>query len=436
MDAGTAPRSPKLYAGRREPRETWFPYYAGFSSQFVRDTLDLVNARPGQLVLDPWNGSGTTTSVAAERGLRAVGVDINPAMVVVAKARLIRPALADDALTLAASAVRRSREVVEAHDGDPLAVWLDGRACVAARSLERAIRRNRKTDGEDSLSEIDPVEALNMVGLFAALRSFLAVFRSSNPTWIRRRRADLPPVSFSREDLLAAFTEAVKAIVRSLSDLPVPHSPMADDEPMVELDVGDAADLCLPDESVDLAITSPPYCTRIDYPVTTAVELAVLGVHPDRDLRHLRQKTLGTSTVQSIPPEPLPGWGHTCLGFLDALAKHPSKASRSYYLKTHRQYFGGLHTSVVELDRVLRQGAHCIIVVQDSYYKELHNDLPQIVSEMGSGLGWTLRQRFDYPVARTLSQTNPRARRHRARRAHKEAVLWFVRHGREDRTTT
>ncbi|WP_410712175.1 DNA methyltransferase [Bradyrhizobium sp. BEA-2-5] len=42
----------------------------------------------GQVVLDPWNGSGTTTSVANGAGLTAVGIDINPAMAVVAKARL------------------------------------------------------------------------------------------------------------------------------------------------------------------------------------------------------------------------------------------------------------------------------------------------------------------------------------------------------------
>ena len=44
-------------------------------------------AEQGTRVLDPWNGSGTTTSVCAARGYRSVGVDINPGTIPVAWSR-------------------------------------------------------------------------------------------------------------------------------------------------------------------------------------------------------------------------------------------------------------------------------------------------------------------------------------------------------------
>src|SRR5207247_7810722 len=41
--------------------------------------------------------------------------------------------------------------------------------------------------------------------------------------------------------------------------------------------LADTSTMALEDESVDLALTSPPYCTRIDYTAATRIELAVLG---------------------------------------------------------------------------------------------------------------------------------------------------------------
>ncbi|QND75155.1 DNA methyltransferase [Tardiphaga robiniae] len=66
-----------------------FPYYAGFPESFVRAVLGSEAIKPGSLIYDPWNGSGTTTSVASEMGLPSIGIDINPVMVIVAKARLL-----------------------------------------------------------------------------------------------------------------------------------------------------------------------------------------------------------------------------------------------------------------------------------------------------------------------------------------------------------
>ncbi|MFC2155026.1 hypothetical protein ACFLRB_00855 [Acidobacteriota bacterium] len=53
----------------------------------------------------------------------------------------------------------------------------------------------------------------------------------------------------------------------------------------------------LEDDSIDLVITSPPYCNRYDYTRTYALELAFLGVN-DEKLKDLRQ-TLLTSTVEN-----------------------------------------------------------------------------------------------------------------------------------------
>jgi len=77
--------SPKLSPA--EKRNLIFPYYAGFSEAFVASMLDRMNVVENSKILDPWNGSGTTTFVASMRRIRSTGYDLNPALVIVARAR-------------------------------------------------------------------------------------------------------------------------------------------------------------------------------------------------------------------------------------------------------------------------------------------------------------------------------------------------------------
>jgi DNA modification methylase len=53
----------------------------------------------------------------------------------------------------------------------------------------------------------------------------------------------------------------------------------------------------IPSESIDLVITSPPYCNRYDYTRTYALELAYSGVN-DEKIKELRQ-TLLSATVEN-----------------------------------------------------------------------------------------------------------------------------------------
>ena len=85
-------KSAQIASPKRKPGEKsdWYGYYAGYSADFVRDTLATIvdsDTESSMRVLDPWNGSGTTTAVAAAQGYEAVGLDRNPALVTIAKAR-------------------------------------------------------------------------------------------------------------------------------------------------------------------------------------------------------------------------------------------------------------------------------------------------------------------------------------------------------------
>ena len=70
-------------------RASWYPYYASFSQSFARCLIASINLSPKSRIMDPWNGSGTTIAAATSEGHLGFGFDINPVMVIAARARLL-----------------------------------------------------------------------------------------------------------------------------------------------------------------------------------------------------------------------------------------------------------------------------------------------------------------------------------------------------------
>lgn len=62
-------------------------HFATFPPALVEPCV-LAGSRPGDLVLDPFMGSGTTAAVAQQHGRRAVGCELNPEYIKLAEARM------------------------------------------------------------------------------------------------------------------------------------------------------------------------------------------------------------------------------------------------------------------------------------------------------------------------------------------------------------
>src|SRR5690606_12407500 len=84
------PRTPKRNGSEVLGKAGFYDFYAGYSTLFVADVLRYWDLPVSSVVLDPWNGSGTTTDIASKMGYTAIGYDLNPVMFIVAKAREIQ----------------------------------------------------------------------------------------------------------------------------------------------------------------------------------------------------------------------------------------------------------------------------------------------------------------------------------------------------------
>ena len=395
---------------------TLYRYYAGYSAKFVEGIISAYE-RPGGPVLDPWNGSGTTTVACAKRGIEATGVDLSPFMALVAKGRLLPRS---DWRTVLPAVPQEWKPVDDRTE--VLRTWLSPSTAARVRGLERhlwhALGGEPGTYPYDDGAGIAGPLCAVALGVALAVRRLLHTFETTNPTWIRLRvpyteRLELPAelIRSTLEDLLEDAAANAEDDQYNQDYAPSTHV------------VGDATQLPFPDSSFGQIITSPPYCTRLDYVVATLPELAVIGIPSSEKVAGLRanmiggpsrNRLLGNSSMNLLPKE-------VC-EFLERVSNHGTKAASGYYVRFYSSYFTRYAEALAELSRVTMDNGTLVLVVQDSHFKDINVELCRWSALILMTHGWDIveHQAYDVPNPKAL---NPAGLKYRQSNATRESVL-------------
>jgi DNA modification methylase len=425
-------KNPKRDNSSRIGRASWYPYYAGFSPYFAYSLLSSTELHRDACIVDPWNGSGTTTTVATRLGYYTQGYDLNPVMVIAAKACMLNRRDKSSLVPLTDNIINMA-EVDNGYfseESDPLCTWLYPSSVASLRKLERGIQHLLISSKDyqfladrENINLISDITAFFYTALFRTVRHCLKNFFTSNPTWIKKPKDKSTRLQLNLVEIIKWFRSEVYTLISSMDDDLFDNSYHKGDG---YIRMASSDSLPIKNESVDFVLASPPYCTRIDYAVATMPELAILGYKPEGKFQELRKKLIGTSTVPLNVPEPIEAWGKVCIEFLEKLESHKSKASKTYYYKNHVQYFDAIYRSLSELYRALKPKGICILVVQDSYYKDIHNNLPQIIIDMAKSYGLQLGRQENFGLSRTLAMINRGAKQYRQSFKVTESVLCFI----------
>ena len=411
-----------------ERLKDWYPYYAGYTSAFAAGVFG-THLSSAQSVLDPWNGSGTTTAVAAARGVSCLGIDLNPASSVIARARLTPRSIADSLPPIAVDIVTQSERLQPLErEVEPLSGWLQGAAVRDIRQLQRAV--HLVTSAEEPLemdlasgsigapARLPLITAFFYTALFAACRDLLRSFRGSNPTWLVAPDSPQGRLRPNTATVHAAFLKRVNYLCVRLA------VERTDSSELAELLTGPAETLLPRNGSFDACLTSPPYATRIDYIKGSLPELSILGLNPAFvDL--LRRQSTGTPVVRgvAVTDQGIPA---SASALVERVAHHGSHGSANYYAPWLRNYLAHLHETLEAISASVKPSGEIALVVQDSYYKAIHIDLQQLVHASLTAAGRRLVRRHDFEVTHSMSYMNPRARGHLPNRSHRESLLVFA----------
>lgn len=419
--------NPKQYTSASKSRgQKVFPYYAGYSEEFAESVIDELKLHQDSIILDPWNGSGTTSIASYKKGFKSIGVDLNPVMILVSKASFVSKLDIPSLMPLANNFLNRiNLSEIETNGKDVLEKWFMPESAIYLRSVENEINKVFVSDAgyldltrAQNIEKTSSIAAFFYVILFRVVRKLISNFIGSNPTWIKLPKDESQRKIVDEDDFKRLYLSEVETVCQHNQFFSSP------DSSKIDIILADTKSLPIESKSIDAIITSPPYCTRIDYAVATSLELAMLRMNLE-EYNILRRALIGTSTVSKSVNIPSESWGATCLKFLDEVKNHPSRASGSYYFKSHVQYYESLFLSLEEASRVCKSGADLIFVVQNSHYKNILNDLALIVEEMGAGLGLMKKERLDFSTKRTMSSLNYHSKKYIKNRSNTESVLIF-----------
>ncbi len=243
-------------AGQRQSHSIHeISYRACFKAQLPEFFISRLT-RPGETVLDPFMGRGTTPVQAALMGRRAVGADINPLSVLLARPRLAPMTL--QAVHAALQSVDWSRGQIDRDDLlafyhpltlrrlNALRAWIDERAPFGAASVDpvadwvRMVAINRlsgHSPGFFSGRSMPPNQAVSVKA--------------------QRKINDKLGLEPPERDVAGVILKKTKSLLR---DGRVPGAMPS------ELFTAPASDLALvPTGSVALTVTSPPFLDIVQY---------------------------------------------------------------------------------------------------------------------------------------------------------------------------
>ncbi len=388
------------------------PFPARMAPDIVRDAIDGL-AEPIRL-LDPMMGSGTVLAIARSEGHQAIGVDSDPLAVLLTCVwtTTIDP---DAVLDKAAEVVKRAKvlfrslRVAEAYpinaDAETrkfIRYWFDEYARRQLAALARSIRRVRDPRIRQALWC-----GFSRLIITKQAGASLAMDLSHSRPHKTFRRAPVKP-----------FRKFIKAV-----EIVVTNCPQVSDGrvgPPARVMNGDARQLPIEAESIDIVVTSPPYLNAIDYLRCSKFTLVWIG-YTIKELRKIRTDNIGaeSSRREATAAE----WVGLIIARL-RLRQHMRPRER----RLLSRYIWDMDLAISETARVLRRGATAIYVVGDSTMRGTFIPNSRIVDSLAKRHGLKLvskRSRRLPPNRRYLPppvQTDGNALDNRMRR---EVVMEF-----------
>lgn len=382
--------------------------------------LDIIAAEPNSIrILDPMMGSGTVLAVARARGHSAIGIDIDPLAVLLARV-WTTPVDVNKVECKAVEVLERarsdfsSRRACEAYpryaDSDTrkfIRYWFDEYARRQLASLAEAIHRVRDDRVRDTL--------------WCAF-SRLIITKQSGASLAMDLSHSRPHKVFDRAPI-KPFRKFITAVHHVLKNCIC--NDQRDRGPATKVSLGDARKLPIASGTIDLILTSPPYLNAIDYMRCSKFSLVWMG-YTVEELGGIRTESVGTESGDQDAYE-----NEDIRDIITDLKLSPKLSVRNESILAH--YIEDMHSAVNEAARVLSPGGKAVYVVGENTVRGTFIPNARIVSAVAelSGLKVEHRRARALPANRRYLppptvRNSPEALDGRMRR---EVILSFSKSG-------
>ena len=363
----------------------WYRFVLSFPAHLVRDYLQSWTTSKGQVVLDPFCGTGTTVLEAQKQGWRGIGIDANPIAHFATATKLdwspAPKALMTHATKVAEEAQRRLTL-------DSRVLPIESQALLLTDSIS-PLPLHKVLVLKSALSELHNEsfadhERLALMKVAVSSASNLRFGPEVGVTAKKKHDADV-------------IGEWLNAVQDISSDLTVLQNLEHQQGRSLLGDARNTSALLEPN-SIDMVFTSPPYPNEKDYTRTTRLETVLFDYIASKgDLRALKQSLLRSNTrnvYKNDSDDQFVASFDSIQSIANTIEQRRLELGKTsgfekLYARVTRLYFGGLARHLTNLRPLLRPGARLAYVVGDqaSYLRVL---IPtgKLLAEIAVSLGY------------------------------------------------
>lgn len=365
------------------PRHRWYFYKEGFSPQLVKQAITDSELDNSALIIDPFNGSGTTTLTSSLLGYKSLGVEVNPFTSYLAQAKQLNA---------------KTSKVFQEKDNLIESVQKGTASPLLEYSTFSELGKNEKWlfnsdvlnafEGgwqyTNTIKSYHSKRVLRLALIIAAMNSCNAkrdgkCFRY-RPTW---KEKGLDASTFTNE--LLSILEIIENDLSSTK--------LSGQSTLIHGDIRKIAGRLNDNQKFDLCVTSPPYVNTFDYTDIYRPEL-FLGkfIDGNEELYKQRLKTVRSHVQAKWKSPKKKDFGLMYRNSMEHLLNNKDKLMHKYIPEMVQAYFEDMENILSKLLLKANPKANLWLVVSNSAYanKELPVDL--ILADIGCQAGWKLRE--------------------------------------------
>ena len=391
-------------------------YKGKFNPQVAKALLNIFGVDPGDRVIDPFCGSGTTLVECAHIGVCGFGTDLNPLAVYIANAKLRALTTPFAQLHLV---LRRIGTAIQGLESRATKMPDDQRTRYLTEWFDLSVLHSLET-----VRECIENEAGSMAPIFLVIASnLLRDYSKQDPhdLRIRRRKTSLPTTSF-----VDAFLYAGEQALARLRDTQyrLNDSTLLPGMAVV-CDVTDLASHEIP-APFDAAITSPPYAMALPYIETQRLSLVWLELLDAGCIRELEANLVGSREIRGDARRTvlddrkanaamLPAReADFCTSLQEALGPGDGFRRKAVPNLLYR-YFAAMQVSFAEIHKVMQPGAPFGLIVGRNHTVlggvRFDIDTPHHLASLADNVGWNVEeimplqsyQRYGYHMNNAIS---------------------------------
>lgn len=364
------------------PRHRWYYYKEGFSPSLVKKAIEMLSLKENDLILDPFNGSGTVTLTCSENNVPSIGLEVNPFTAFIAKTKV---------KTANAKQFDNAAEYILEKVHKPKVSPLQEFSTFTEFSGKNKWLFNSEVLNSyyAGFSNLDNIKNKNIQALIklALIRAIMENSNVRRDGKCLRYRNNWKDLNYNNNTYIGSLEKRLCIIREDLDNdvkLNIPKIICGDSRKILSKSLKEKFSLC---------ITSPPYLNTFDYTDIYRPELFLGGfVNSMEELYKLRLNTI-RSHIQAKWEKPIINdFGTMYATAISEILKRQDQLMHNNIPIMIQAYFEDMTNILRMLRNNAKNNAELWLVVSTSAYAGIEIPVDMIIGEIGNKIGWALKE--------------------------------------------